>query len=362
MRLTRLRIAGLRILAQVEIEPAPRLNLLQGDNGAGKTSVLEAIHLLGYGRSFRAAGREALLRPDAARVELFAEIAGPDGSTVRRLGLACDARQWEARIDGESVRSLAELLAHCPVVCFEPGSHALIAGGSELRRRFLDWGLFHVEQDFLQVWRRYQRALRQRNALLKTGAADAELLPWESELASAGERLHALRVSHIEGMQPALAHWAAQLVPELGALRLAYAAGWRQSREPLLEAFQAGRGRDRALGHTSAGPHRANFSVGFEHLPQRESFSRGQEKLAALVCILAQADRFAGARGYWPTVLLDDLGSELDRRHQALALAAIARMDAQVWLTGTDAPAGFDPSSAADGVFHVEQGQVQRLV
>lgn len=363
MRLTRLRIAGLRILAQVDIEPAPRINLLCGDNGAGKTSVLEAIHLLGFGRSFRAAGREPLLRPGADSIELFAEISGAgEPAQTHRLGLACDARQWRARVDGESVKSLADLLSHCPVVCFEPGSHALIGGGSEQRRRFLDWGLFHVEQNFLPTWRRYQRALRQRNALLKSSASDEELSPWEVELAAAGERLHGLRSDYVEDLQPALSAWATHLVPELGDVRLAHIAGWRQSRESLADALMASRARDRAQGHTSAGPHRAGFTLGFEHLPQRETFSRGQEKLAALVCVLAQAEHFARTRGHWPLVLLDDLGSELDRRHQGLALAALARLDAQIWLTGTESPAGFDTGASGNRVFHVEQGQVRPLV
>jgi DNA replication and repair protein RecF len=257
---------------------------------------------------------------------------------------------------------LADLLSYCPVVCFEPGSHALIGGGSEQRRRFLDWGLFHVEQNFLPTWRRYQRALRQRNALLKSSASDEDLAPWEVELAAAGERLHGLRSAYVEHLQPALSAWASHLVPELGDVRLAYVAGWRQSREPLADALAASRTRDRVQGHTSAGPHRAGFTLGFEHLPQREAFSRGQEKLAALVCVLAQSDHFAGSQGHWPLVLLDDLGSELDRRHQALALGALARLDAQIWLTGTESPTGFDAGASGNCVFHVEQGQVRRLV
>ncbi len=363
MRLTRLRIAGLRILAQVDIQPAPRINLLCGANGAGKTSILEAIHLLGFGRSFRAAGREPLLRPDTGSIEVFAELVGPDqAAPPHRLGLACDARHWRARVDGETVRSLAELLSHCPVVCFEPGSHALVGGGSEQRRRFLDWGLFHVEQAFLPTWRRYQRALRQRNALLKSSASDEDLAAWEIELAAGGERLHGLRSAYVDGLRPALSAWAARLVPELGEIRMAYTAGWRQPRESLADALAAARARDRALGHTSAGPHRAGFALAFEHLPQRETFSRGQEKLAALVCVLAQAEHFASTRGHWPLVLLDDLGSELDRRHQGLALAALAKLDAQVWLSGTEPPAGFDAAASGNRVFHVEQGEVRPLV
>src|SRR5687768_16690407 len=178
MHITRLEIARLRRFDAVHLAPGPGLNLLVGDNGAGKTSVLEAIHLMGYGRSFRGRARDGLVRQGADALEVFVEW--PEGAgRARRAGLRHSGQDWQGRLDGEPVAQLGDLCAALAVVTFEPGSHALLGGGSEPRRRLLDWGLFHVEPEFLNLWRRYARALKQRNALLKTGAGDGQLDAWE---------------------------------------------------------------------------------------------------------------------------------------------------------------------------------------
>jgi DNA replication and repair protein RecF len=190
MRVTRLDIAGLRRFRQARLDPGPGLNLLIGDNGAGKTSVLEALHLMAYGRSFRGRVRDGLVGASAESVEVFVEweTPGPDGHTRRRrAGLRHSGQSWEGRLDGAPVDSLGELCSALAVVTFEPGSHVLVSGSGEPRRRQLDWGLFHVEPGFLPLWRRYGRALRQRNALLKARSWDGQLESWEHELAQAGE-------------------------------------------------------------------------------------------------------------------------------------------------------------------------------
>ena len=140
MRLERLRIDGLRCLTDVSIELAPGINVFLGPNGAGKTSVLEAVFLLSHARSFRTGAKDALTQRGAAQLSVFAEFRLKEGNT-RRLGLGRSAGRWDARVDGTSV-GLAQLVQECAVVCFEPGSHALIAGGAEERRRYLDWGVF----------------------------------------------------------------------------------------------------------------------------------------------------------------------------------------------------------------------------
>jgi DNA replication and repair protein RecF len=361
MHLLRLRAEQLRLFEAVDFEPTPGVNLLLGPNGAGKTSLLEAVYLLGYGRSFRAGAREAVVRRGAESLQVFAEIADARGER-HRLGLQRSGRQWQARIDGRDVGNLSELFVHCPVVCFEPGSHELIAGPAELRRRYLDWGLFHVEQTFLDTWRDYQRALRQRNALLRGHASTDEFLPWEHELGSLGERLHQMRGSYVAALAAPLVAVAAEVFPSPGPPTLRYLPGWSAEGEGLATVLAASRDRDRQVGYTTAGPHRANWSLHYPDLPTRDALSRGQEKLSALCCILAQAQHFAAVRGDWPIMCIDDLGSELDRPHQARAADWLAAQPAQVWVTGTDAPAGF--AAARDGVttFHVEQGTLRRLL
>ena len=175
MRVTRLEIAHFRRFQRVSLAPGPALNLLTGDNGAGKTSVLEALHLMAYGRSFRGRVRDGLIATGAGAVEVFVEWEETASARTRRAGMRHGGQAWEGRLDGANVAHLGELCAALAVVTFEPGSHVLVTGGGEPRRRLLEWRLFHVEPMFLPLWRRYARALRQLNALLKARARDAEL-------------------------------------------------------------------------------------------------------------------------------------------------------------------------------------------
>lgn len=420
MHVTRLDIRHLRRFDEVQLLPGSGLNLVIGDNGAGKTSVLEALHLMAYGRSFRARVRDGLIQQGADATEVFVEwrerlpalgsvipraaplpavaagaagigATGARGATewsnaqagavpamdvsaslvpsltparedegllrTRRAGLRHTGRDWQGRLDGQSVSQLGDLCAALAVVSFEPGSHALITGAAENRRRFLDWGLFHVEHEFLPLWRRYARALRQRNALLKARAGNDQLDAWDRELADAGEPLGQHRQRYLEAIQPAVMRLAAELAPGLGHLRLGYQPGWRRDEFPLVDALLFCRERDRLAGFTSVGPHRADWRIDFGNVPGREALSRGQAKLTALSTLLAQAAHHAQVRGDWPVICLDDLASELDRQHQARVLAWVQSTRAQAFITGTEVPGGLQgqPDTV---VFHVEHGRV----
>jgi DNA replication and repair protein RecF len=359
MRFERLRIQGLRCLSEVDVALGPGINVFEGPNGAGKTSMLEAAFLLSHARSFRSGAKEALLQRGAQELSVFAELRYDDGR-LRRVGLGrAGVPRWEAKIDGEKV-ALGALVGECAVVCFEPGSHALIAGAAEERRRFLDWGVFHVEHSFLDAWRRYQRALKQRNALLRSAATSDELYqPWEAELGQTAQVIQALRQDYLERLEPLLSASAGSLLPELGEVGLRCKRGWPDGID-LADALQEQRFRDRARGHTTYGAHRADWSIAFANAPLREHLSRGQEKLTALACLLAQAALFARARGEWPVVCLDDLASELDQAHQHAVVAELQAAGAQVLLTGTELPTPL--KAVAHRLFHVEQGNVAPLL
>lgn len=359
MRLESLRIRGLRCLEDVEVELSPGMTVFAGPNGAGKTSLLEAAFLLSHARSFRSGAKDALLQRGAEALSVFAELRHEDGRS-RRLGLGRQGVRWEARMDGQ-VATLGELVGECAVVCFEPGSHALIAGGAEERRRYLDWGVFHVEHEFMMAWRRYQRALKQRNTLLRASqpVADAQFLPWEAELAASAGLIDRQRELYLDALRPHIERSMQGLLPELGAVDLRYRRGWPEGVE-LAGLLASQRGRDLARGHTTQGSHRADWAVAFEHAPLREHLSRGQEKLTALGCVLAQASLYAERRGEWPVVCLDDLASELDRPHQAAVVGQLREVGAQVLVTGTEVPEALQDGPTQ--VFHVEQGRLSRLL
>lgn len=352
MRLTRLDVQRLRRLEPVSINPGPTLNWITGDNGAGKTSLLEAIHLLAYGRSFRGPVRDGLIRTGAESLEVFAEWQ--EAARQRRVGLRHTGQTWEGRLDGAAATALGELCAALAVVTYEPGSHALVSGGGEPRRRWLDWGLFHVEQEFLPLWRRYSRALKQRNALLKGRLKADQLEAWEHELAEAGEPLTSRRQAYLDRLQPQLAAVARDLAPSLGEASLEFQPGWRRQELSLADALLLARERDLTAGYTSVGPHRADWRIAYAARPGRESLSRGQAKLTALACLLAQAEDYAVERGEWPVLALDDLASELDRAHQQQLLERLRASGAQVFITGTEKPADI----GAAELFHVEHGRI----
>jgi DNA replication and repair protein RecF len=360
VHLAELRLESFRLFASLEIALSPGVNLFTGRNGVGKTSILEAVHLLSHARSFRSANRDVLLREGQSELSVFGRLLTV-ADIQHRLGLMRSGTRWQARIDGAQPHSLTELLRLCAVVCFEPGSHALISGPAAERRSFLDWGLFHVEQNFTLQWRRHQRALKQRNALLRQSPRPSDLEPWDIELADAAVILSDYRERYVDALRPYLVGLASVFLVELGDVQLNFEPGWN-AEIPLFERFQQNHARDIARGFTSVGAHRADWSLRFELATKREHLSRGQEKLCALACLLAQAQHLASTKGDWPIICLDDLASELDIEHQALVVGALGQ-DAQILITGTEAPAALT-ALIEDGAvrrFHVEHSSVAVL-
>jgi DNA replication and repair protein RecF len=355
MRVTRLTIEGVRCLNRVELVPCAGVNWLLGGNGAGKTSVLEALYLLGSGKSFRFGGFDAVIAHGAKQLLVYAEL-DREGQ-ADRVGFERSRTGWRALRNGLRVAELAELAALVPVVCFSPESHGLIAGGSEVRRRFFDWVVFHVEPEFKDAYRRYARLLGQRNALLKQSPDPVLLSTWTQQLAESGEFLAAIRERVFPEFALAMQATLGELLGEMGSNRVSYRRGWRDGMT-LLERLHMLEARERVLGYSLAGPHRGDWSVEFGGHEVREHGSRGQQKLVALASVMVAARLYRDRRGHAPIVALDDLASELDIEHQRRALIECSALGAQMWVTGTHQPAAFADWSGEARMFHVEHGEV----
>jgi DNA replication and repair protein RecF len=289
---------------------------------------------------------------------VLGEISRFSGSI--KLSLALDGAGWAARVNGDKVANLAAALGEFALVCFEPGSHSLISGGSAVRRRFFDWILFHVEHGYLAAVRDFRRILSQRNALLKKGSSNAELDIWDREFVRASIPLAELREKVFRNYAIELAKILSIFLPELGAPDISLRRGWPNEDE-LADVVARSREQDRFRGHTTRGPHRADWSIKFENAPSRDQLSRGQEKLCALACVLAQAQVYAAAKGEWPVIALDDFASELDAKHQAIALEMLSSTPAQILISGIEIPSSLQAGSALR-VFHVEHGTLKGLI
>ncbi len=352
MRITELRIENLRNLAEAAFGAHPDLNVFYGANGAGKTSVLEALFVVSRGKSFRTARAEELIGPKTGAFRIFLGREG-QGST-RRIGLERDARQWRARRDGQDVAALSDLSADLPLVLLEPNSHLLVSGPPDGRRRYLDRGVFHVEPGYLGLWRRYVRALRQRNAALRSRDA-AVLDGLDPVLAQAGERLNEARSAYCDRLAAVLPDCLYDEKPALRDIALRFEPGWKSG--PLAEALAAGRSRDLDQGMSGQGPHRAEIALLRGGQPIRTVLSRGEQKGLAAALLLAQGRMLAEA-GERPLFLLDDLASEFDAAHLDGVLEKVRACAGQVWVTGVERLALDAPHS----VFHVEHGQVREMV
>ncbi|HST27932.1 MAG TPA: DNA replication/repair protein RecF [Rudaea sp.] len=359
MRLDRLHIENLRNIAALDVELKAGLNVFVGPNGAGKSSILEAAYLLSHAQSFRAGSVDDLIRSGQERMAVATTVASVRGE--KRISLIRENAHWRARVDQTDVPQAAIAVREVAVVCFEPGSHELISGAGRERRRFLDWGVFHVEHRFMDAAKRYRRIIHQRNAALKQGVSDNELDVWDAELARAAEPVDGMRGDYFARFAPYLVGMLGQFLPELGEGAVEWQRGWAEA-VGLQEQLAQRRVHDRARGHTSRGPHRADWSIRFVQAPKREHLSRGQEKLCALACVLAQARVHAGACGQWPVIVLDDLGSELDRDHQMRVLEWLRQGCEQVLISGVEVPDALRDEAGTTTMFHVEHGGLRSLL
>ena len=348
MSLVELVVEDLRCLQHAELSLDSGHNLVWGTNGSGKTSLLEALFLLGRGRSFRTRNSERLIRHGQSRLTVFGRTAGV---VPQSLGVqVARGAVTTARINGAPAGSLTELSQSFPVQVIDPGVHKLVEEGGFRRRRWLDWSVFHVEPGFADLWVRYTRAVKQRNAALKHQPAQASA--WDPEVARLGELIADARHRTLERLRPA---WQ-ELVASLSGIdiELGYARGWSQDQD-LTEALKDSRTRDEAKGLTHSGPHRADVLLRMSGRAAREVLSRGQQKLVAIALSLAQV-RLLQEISVSPTLLLDDPAAELDGDHLRRFIAEVGRLQCQ--LVSTSLHPHSEVFGRPDRVFHVEQGGV----
>lgn len=331
-----------------------------GDNGSGKTSLLEGIFYLGHGRSFRRVEFEKLVRRGEDFLSVYGEVE--EGQRRSRLGIEKRRKSGRIRVDGSDALSNRILAERLVVGAYFPGREALIWGPSKDRRLLIDWLLFHVEPEYGLLIRRYTEGLRQRNALLRKGGVTRALRAWSAGLAEEGHRIHELRQ---DVMADFAWRTAASLSRVLGRpVDVGYRRGWRAG-ENLAAVWSSGQDIDMARGWTaSGGPHRADILLSTEGIPCRDVLSRGQGKLAALELFLEAVALVRERTNRRGVILLDDVRSEVDNHNFETLLSTLDRLGHQIFVTFVDLPQHrMECQSFSESkVFHVEQGEVSEVL
>jgi DNA replication and repair protein RecF len=345
----RFKVSNFRCLENADLDLSDGFNLIYGANASGKTSLLEALAYLGRGKSFRGAATTNLIRHGESEFVLFGETESNGRS--RKLGVRNSRDGLEVRVDGSGDGGVAALADALPLQVIDPDVHNLVAGGPESRRRFLDWVAFHVEHDHLHVWRRFRRALKQRNAALRSKTSPAAIRSWNAEFVELSALLDDSRQRALDVAIDSLVEYGAGLLgTELG---FGYQQGWNKDRS-LEQALEEGLERDLQQGSTQHGPHRADLRISYDERQARKLVSRGQQKLLASAMILAATETAQTALERPLLLLLDDPAAELDAESLARLLAAVRGLGCQVVASSLDRDTLETPPGAA--VFHVEHG------
>ncbi len=355
MGLSSLVVTDFRNIASAEVEFSPALTVIDGVNAAGKTSLLEAIHVLARARSFQQVPIDRLIRHGSPGL-LVRGVLNTDGG--HRLGLQRSNRRTRVRLDGADAHSLSDVAWLLPVQVINTQSQRFLTDGPSERRAFLNWGVFHVEHDFRVPWRRYDRALRQRNAALRQGHWQV-VAALDPDLCDGGEFVDAARKRFIEALEP---YWREQLnrwLPNVD-LRWRYRRGW-PSDETLRDALNRTSSRERELGHTVAGPHRADLRLTADGADAGQRLSRGLQKMTIVAMRLALIQLLTDLQAQTPLLLVDDLPAELDAQNREALLTEALATGAQVVVTCIDRGAIPAPEGPSRW-FHVEQGRFGEVI
>lgn len=325
MMISELQISCLRNIRNLRLPLHPHLNILCGKNGSGKTTFLESLYLLSSGHSFRTREISSLLTHGCDALTVFAKT-----SDEQRISIQKSLRiPTVARLNGESCSSSSELAAFLPSQVFYQDMFQFIDAGPVVRRAVLDWGLFHVEPGYLTLWKDYRRVLKQRNSLLKQGAAAHLLTPWNNQMTELAQSLHSMRERYVAGLCDEF-NRIILILSDLDC-RLHYFKGWDRKDEgrSLADLLHSSYERDRLRQYTHYGPHQADLVIVGGHYKVKQYLSRGQQKMVLFALRFAQAALLNKTCLY----LIDDMASELDSDHIARLMTYIAAMKGQFFIT-----------------------------
>lgn len=359
MSIAHLSIQGVRNLDNVSLDLHERYNFFIGPNGSGKTSLLEAIYLLGTARSFRTHLYNKVVQHDKAHLTVFGCIHEQD--EIDNIGVQ-KARDGgtEIKINQISCRHSAYLARHLPLQLYYPDSFKIIDATSKVRREILDWGVFHINPDYFKVWAQYQRVLKQRNAWLRGGVRNINIAEWDKLLSDYADKIHQMREDYFQLFLPLFEDVLHDLLSATDTkllLSVSYSKGWKE--ESLLDALSHDKDRDMRMGYTHHGPHKADIVFQDNHRLIKDVYSRGQQKLVIMAIKLAQGLLLSQVSNRQCVYLLDDINAEFDDIYFSKVMEYLSKISAQIFLTGVSeqpfhAASWFDQGK----LFHVKQGVV----
>ena len=346
-------LTDFRALIDTRLEFGPGFNIITGANGAGKTSLLEAIGYVLQGRSFLTTHHNELIKHGRTAAVVFVGYSG------HKVGAKRTRSGTTMKLDGNIVRRLSDIVIRCPVRTLGNRGYELAIAKPAVKREFIDWSLFHVEHSYRQLWLDYRHALKQRNQILRDKIQLPLLDYWDTELVNHSNRIADLRAKYCEELSQILSLDHGNLVRELD-ISMSYRAGWDQE-DDLAEIYKKNRDRELRFGYTLYGVQRDNIRITSQGHVVNSVLSRGQVKLLSIAMHLAQVNLVQRITGKSIVMLVDDLASEMDVIAIKSVVAELQRMDLQAFITTIDRVQLVCPPSKDYRLFHVEHGIIRAV-
>jgi DNA replication and repair protein RecF len=358
MALLELNIYAVRNIQKISITPAPTINLIYGENASGKSALIEAIFILGRAKSFRTATIKPVINFVQQNLMVTALVSQANGS-ISHLGIQLDGKNFFCRINNQSTQKRSDLAYALPLQLIHPKSYELLDAGAQIRREFLDWGVFHHDPHFLSPWRNFKKALSQRNSLLKTRALE-QINVWDKELVNYGTIVNNCRQRYLQKFKPVFIEIVSQFLT-LDNIDLKLISGWDSDKD-LNQVLNSDLEKDLRYGFTHSGPHRADFQLLFNNRLAKDFVSRGQLKLLVMSLKLAQVQLLANENNNMGCILIDDFAAELDATNRAKLLNYLTIMGFQAFITATDIADFGDLNPIKNyKMFHVEHGNIKQM-
>lgn len=334
MYITRLIVQNCRNISFLDIKPSSNFNLVYGPNGSGKTSLLESISYLGLGRSFRSNKYLSLIKKGTDNITISAKIKSDNSDFEDTIGIS----RFKSRnkgllvsINSEHSSRLLDLVDRISVQVIHPQGIDLILGSPELRRSYVDWGIYYLYPEFKTLWMNYRKLLTQRNFLLKKNSSVNDIQMWDDVLSTISENITSIREDYLNKLYPILKEKLTQFLPDFD-FEFHFQKGWENGLQ-LRSALEFNLEKDRLLGYTFYGCHRADLRVKCNGFLASDTLSRGQLKLLVCAMRLSQSHLLREQSGKNCIFLIDDLNSELDPHSRHLLLDDLIDCKCQVFLT-----------------------------
>lgn len=356
MSLQKLDIYNVRNILNASLIPSSGLNFIYGKNASGKSSLLEAIFILGRARSFRTTHIKQAIHFAQKSLIVSGKSIQKNGSHCQ-LGVQLDGSDLEIRINQRPHQARHHLAYALPIQLIDPKSYRLLDSGPQIRREFIDWGVFNDNERFLFAWRQFKTALKQRNASLKIKRYQ-QIEVWNKELVNYGTIVADFRLQYITRLESVFKTISGEFL-EIESIGFQLLSGWDHEKgfkQTLIEDLE----KDLRYGFTHSGPHRCDLHVSVNGRLAKDYVSRGQLKLLVLALKLAQVKLMQLEQSNVGCVLIDDFTAELDSVHRDKLLNYLVRLEYQVFMTATELSEFGNITHIPNyKVFHVEQGQVK---